>query len=126
MDIHNLSKEKKEQYRKQYMQLDFPFSYSISLGEWICNRKCRMCPQYNLPPEEKRFITDEIFYKACDIVGDRAVNLEVSAYGDTFQHPNVGRYLFEARRRASNAEIVFATNGDLLDEEMCQKIIVSY
>lgn len=125
MNLHNLNEDEKLKMREQYIQYDFPFSYSISLGEWICNRKCRMCPQYNLPPTKTRKITDEIFYKACDIVGDRKVNLEVSAYGDTFQHPNVVNYMFEARRRAPNAEIVFATNGDLLDKTMCQSIIDS-
>lgn len=125
MDIHNLNEKEKIKFREQYLQLDFPYSYGISLGEWICNRKCRMCPQYNLPPEETRMISDEVFYKACDIVGDREVSLEISAYGETFQHPNAVNYMFEARKRAPNATIVVATNGDLLNEDVCQKIIDS-
>jgi len=125
MDIHKLKKEEREVQRRQYMRLDFPYSYGISLGEWKCNRSCRMCPMFNNSPQRTRYITDEIFEKACYEVGDRPISLEISAYGETFQHPNADKYLFIARKLCPNARIVVATNGSLLTPERCEKIVDS-
>lgn len=125
MDIHNLTPEEKRLEREEHYRLDFPKAYGISLGEWKCNRVCRMCPMYTSPPKTERYITHEIFQRACDQVGKRKANLEISAYGETFQHPAADEFMFMARRSCPNARIVVATNGTLLDEERCRKIIDS-
>lgn len=122
MDIHNLTKDESEAARRQHFRVDFPYSYGISLGEWQCNRLCRMCPMFNAPPKEQRYITDEIYERACMEVGDREISLEISAYGETFQHPQADKYLFTTRRLCQRASIVIATNGTLLDRERCEKI----
>lgn len=125
MDIHNLSKKEKIQARKQHIRPDFPNAYGISLGEYRCNRSCRMCPMYNKPPERERYITDQVMDRACREVDDRTCNLEISAYGETFLHPKADDYMFMARKLCPNAEIVVATNGSLLNPERCEKIVDS-
>lgn len=125
MDIHNLTRKEKKTQRENHMRLEFPYSYSISLGEWKCNRLCRMCPMYTKPPKHNRYITDDIFEAACKIVSERDVSLEISAFGETFMHTSADDYMFTARRLCPNATIVIATNGALLDEERCEKIVDS-
>ncbi|MCE5280386.1 MAG: radical SAM/SPASM domain-containing protein [Planctomycetaceae bacterium] len=125
MGIHDLSSSEKTAARRQYQQPDFPFVCGISLGEYPCNRRCRMCPMYTAPPKVERYITDEILEQACRQVGQRKVNLELSAYGETFMHPRADEYLFTARRMCPNAQIVVATNGALLTRERCEKIVDS-
>lgn len=71
MDIHNLTTEEKKQTRNQHMRMDFPYAYSISLGEYKCNRTCRMCPIYTVPPKKNRYMADDVFEKACLEVDDR-------------------------------------------------------
>lgn len=111
--------------RKQFMRTDFPYAYGISLGEWNCNRLCRMCPMFVKLPAEQKFMTPEVFERACNQVGDRKINIELSAYGETFQHPLADEFMFASRKLCPNAEIVIATNGTLLDRERCIKIVES-
>lgn len=125
MDIHNLSQEEKQAQRRQYLRLDFPHAVGISLGEFRCNRVCRMCPMYKNPPSHERYITDEVIENACRQVGDRDCGIEISAYGETFQHPKADDYLFLVRRLCPNAQVVVATNGSLLDRERCERIVDS-
>jgi radical SAM protein with 4Fe4S-binding SPASM domain len=125
MDIHNLTPEEKIEQRKHHERLDFPYPYGISLGEFKCNLRCRMCPMYNMPPKEERYITDEVMERACRELGDRPCSLEISAYGETFLHPKADEYLFLARRLCPQATIVVATNGTLLNRERCEKIVDS-
>ncbi|MBI5816635.1 MAG: radical SAM protein [Nitrospinae bacterium] len=125
MDIHNLTAAEKESLRKQHMRMGFPFSYGISLGEYKCNRLCRMCPMFNSPPEKERYITDDVMERACKEVGRKSINVEISAYGETFMHPKADDYMFMARKLCPKAEIVVATNGVLLNAERCEKIVDS-
>lgn len=107
------------------MRLDFPHAFGISLGEWKCNRVCKMCPMYKNPPKQSRYITDEVYIRACQEVADRDTSIEISAYGETFQHPHADKYMFIARRTCPSAGIVVATNGVLLNRERCEKIVDS-
>ena len=125
MDIHNLNRRERREQRKQHMRLDFPLAYGISLGEYNCNRVCRMCPMYRSPPEKERYIADDVMERACREVGERPCNIELSAFGETFLHPKADDYLFLVRRLCPNAEIVVATNGSLLNRERCEKIVDS-
>ncbi|MCK4625786.1 MAG: radical SAM protein [Phycisphaerae bacterium] len=125
MDIHNLTSKEKAEQRKLHMRMDFPYAYGISLGEYKCNRLCRMCPMYTSPPKENRYISDEVMDRALREFGDRKTNVEISAFGETFLHPKADEYLFLTRRLCPNAEIVVATNGTLLDRERCEKIVDS-
>lgn len=123
---NNLTQEEKEKLRAEYLRLDFPYAYGISLGEFSCIFRCRMCPMHNLPVRQERLITDKIFETACRMFGNRrGHSLEISAYGETFQHPRADDYLFLARKLCPNSEIVVATNGYFLDIERCEKIVDS-
>lgn len=125
MDIHDLTPEEKIEQRRHHMRLDFPYAYGISLGEFDCNRRCRMCPMFRRPPKINRYISDEVIERAYKEVGDRNCNVELSAFGETFLHPKADDFLFMARRLCPNAEIVVATNGTLLDRERCERIVDS-
>lgn len=124
-DIHNLTENQKKEFRQQYLQLEFPNVFGISLGEFKCIRSCRMCPMYNLPPENNTFITDEIMERALNTVGERSLHLEISAFGETFQHPKADDYMFLSRRLCPNSEILFVSTGDMLNRERCEKIVDS-
>ena len=102
MDLHNLTPEEKVAMRKQHMRLDFPYGYGISLGEYKCNRRCRMCPMYNAPPKRERYISDEMMERACKEVGQRKCSVEISAFGETFLHAHADDYLFLVRKLAPN------------------------
>jgi len=80
---------------------------------------------YTKPPEKHRYITDAIFERACKEYGERKGNLEISAYGETFLHPNADEFLFTARKLCPNSSIVVATNGTMLDKERCKRIVDS-
>lgn len=84
-----------------------------------------MCLQYTNPPATESFMSEEVFERACNIVGDRKINFEMSAYGETFQHPEADEFMFKARELCPNATIAIATNGSLLTRERCEKIIES-
>lgn len=125
MDIHNLNRKERREQRKLHVRVDFPYPYGISLGEFKCNLRCRMCPMYTIPPKKERYITDRVMERACKEVGGRECSIELSAYGETFLHPKADEYLFLVRRSCPDANIVVATNGTLLDHERCEKIIDS-
>ena len=120
-----LNDEDKKIECEKYIKPDFPYSIGISLGEWQCNRACRMCPMYTQKIETPRYMTDEVFQRACESIGDREVSLEISAYGEPFQHPKADKFLMDGRKFCKNARIVWVTNGSLLYEERCEKIVDS-
>jgi radical SAM protein with 4Fe4S-binding SPASM domain len=120
-----LDKVQKASVRQTYLRFDFPFVYGISLGRYKCTRKCRMCPMHTQAPENPIMITDEIMTRALSAVGERPLNLEVSAFGEPFTHPHADAYMFQARKSAPKAEIVFVTNGSVLDQPRCEKIVDS-
>lgn len=125
MDIHNLTPDEKRQSRDQYLQSEYPYSISLSLGEFDCNQRCRMCPMYTAPPAVKRTMSTKVVQKACSDIGDREVSLEISAYGETFQHPEANAILGITRKMCPNAHIIVATNGSFLDEDRCEAIVDS-
>lgn len=123
--LHNLSAEQKNKVQREMIQFEFPKVFTVSLGEWQCNINCRMCPMYNQPPQFKRVMSREVFEKACDAVGDRKVSFEISAWGETFQHPESFEFLKICREKCPNAVISVNTNGVLLNEENCKKVVDS-
>ncbi|MDR1360645.1 MAG: radical SAM protein [Deltaproteobacteria bacterium] len=125
MDIHHLTGQEAEEQRRQHLRPDFPYAYGISLGEWPCNRSCRMCPMHAAPPGKARFMEEAVFRRACEVVGNREVSLEISAYGEPYQHPHLDDWLPLARALCPKAHIVVATNGALLDEARCLRIVDS-
>ena len=125
MDLHNLTPTEKEEQRAHHIRPEFPHGYSISLGEYKCNRLCRMCPMYVKPPAVERYITDDVMDRALRVLGDRPSNLEISAFGETFLHPKADDYLDQSRKLCPNAFIVVATNGTLLNRERCERIVDS-
>lgn len=125
LDIHNLPPDEKAKARASYIQTDFPYSVSLSLGEFNCNQRCRMCPMFSGPPSEERTMRQDVFEAICDNVGSRDVSFEISAYGETFQHPQTDEFLGIARKKAPNATIIVATNGSKLNERRCEAIVDS-
>lgn len=125
MSIHKLTKSEKVYFRNQYMQEDFPHVVAVSVGRYKCTRKCRMCPMYNIPVSNKAQMTKEVMTRVCDVVGERSVQLEISAYGETFTHPQADEFMFLARQKCQNAEIMFVTNGSTITEERAEKIVDS-
>jgi len=80
---------------------------------------------HSFPVTKEKYITDDVIEKVCLEFGDKDHSFEISAYGETFQHPKADDYLFLIRKQCPNAHIVVATNGTLLHQERCEKIIDS-
>ncbi|CAA7617725.1 radical SAM/SPASM domain-containing protein [Magnetospirillum sp. SS-4] len=117
--------ERKRIERENYIRHSFPYIYSILLGRYKCTRSCRMCPMHNEVPANPEIMSDEVMTRALAPIGDRKLNLEFSAFGETFTHPRADDYMFLSRRMAPNAEIVWVTNGSVLNAERCEKIVAS-
>lgn len=123
--MQRLSRMEKKQKRKDYIHLDFPRVFGISLGEYRCNHTCRMCPMYNMPPKEDRYMTDEVLDRILEEIGDRVCDINVSAFGEPFQHPQAHEFLEKIRDRCPNAIICLASNGSLLNQDRCDWLIES-
>ena len=83
-----------------------------------------MCPIFNKIPDTVQ-ITDEIMIKALEPIGNRNVDLEVSAMGEPFTHPKCDDYMFLARKMAPKANVTFVSNGSTINEERANKIVDS-
>ena len=115
----------------EHMQWDWPKSVAISLGEFECDNKCRICPQYfnhdARPIKDKDSIMSfETLDRILDTIPkDRKLNFEVSAYTETLLIPNVPEYIKRIRDALPNAYIVMATNGHRCTGELAEALLDS-
>lgn len=120
-----LSSERLERFRRQFLCDDYPLSISLELGEYPCTHRCRMCPQSTVPFQgQGRFmdkVTMEIILDKIDT--ERPVSLEISAYGETFLHPQAAELIRLARERLPKVSITVATNGLLLNRHLCESLV---
>ncbi|MFZ0034629.1 MAG: radical SAM protein [Sedimentisphaerales bacterium] len=87
----------------------------------VCNLRCVMCPNKDLPKEQKGFMDFELFKKIVDEAKDFVSDVHVLHRGESLLHPR----FFDMVRYAHDAGIVtrFHTNGTLLDEDKSRRLI---
>ncbi|MBN1938929.1 MAG: radical SAM protein, partial [Candidatus Aminicenantes bacterium] len=89
----------------------------------VCNLACVMCPNKDLPKEQKGFMDLGLFKKIVDEAKDFVFDVHLLHRGESLIHPE----FFEMVRYAHDAGIVtrFHTNGTLLTEDKARKLIAS-
>ena len=91
----------------------------------VCNLRCYHCP-VGRPPKQhgdgvdypKGFLTIENFLKA---LKHCKPNVELSAHGEALLHPNVFAFVEIAKKFGKDT--FFHTNGLLLTDEACEKLV---
>ena len=88
----------------------------------LCNLKCVMCPNKDLPREEKGSMDFGLFTKVIDEAARFVAEANFTHRGESLLHPD----FFQIVRYAHDAGIVtkFHTNGTLLDEEKARRLLV--
>jgi len=89
----------------------------------VCNLRCVMCPNKDLPKAQKGFMDFALFRKIVDEVKDFAFDVHLLHRGESLLHPE----FFDMVRYAHGAGLVtrFHTNGTLLDEDKARRLIAS-
>ncbi|MBA4386909.1 MAG: hypothetical protein C0404_02945 [Verrucomicrobia bacterium] len=89
----------------------------------ICNLKCVMCPNKDMPAEEKTLMKLDLFKKIIDEAGTFAGDVYLHHRGEPLTNPA----LFEmiAYANAADLRVRFHTNGTLLDEARADKLLTA-
>ena len=108
-------------YRKKRAHLDY-----LPVRLWVeptsvCNLRCVMCPNKDLPKEQKGFMDFALFQKIIDEAKDFIFDVHLLHRGESLLHPD----FFKMIRYAHDAGIStrFHTNGTLLDEDKARRLI---
>jgi radical SAM protein with 4Fe4S-binding SPASM domain len=89
----------------------------------VCNLACVMCPNKDLPREQRGLMEFELFKKIVDEAKDFAFDVHLLHRGESLAHPD----FFKMIRYAHDAGLVtrFHTNGTLLTEEKSRFLLDS-
>jgi len=89
----------------------------------VCNLRCIMCPNKDLPKSEKGFMEFELFKKIVDEARGFVFDVHLLHRGESLLHPD----FFKMVRTAHDAGLItrFHTNGTLLGEEKSYQLIES-
>ncbi|MGQ9628964.1 MAG: radical SAM/SPASM domain-containing protein [bacterium] len=116
----------KERLREQFLRFaDFPQNVGISLGDFNCIYKCRMCPQYNIEMRKKNFMDFDTFKLIVDQLPERDVSVEISAMGEPLMIKDIDKFIKYVKAKRPSLGVVLATNGRLLGPELAEKLIDS-
>lgn len=110
-------------YRKKSSHLPYkPIRLWVELTS-ICNYRCIMCPNKDLPKENKGFMKMELYKKIVDEAAVFAFDINLAHRGESLLHPQ----LEQAIRYAKNKRLYtrLHTNGSLLTEELSHKLLAS-
>ena len=99
----------------------FPRYIDLELTN-TCNFKCLMCQTgIGAQRRTKGFMSDAVYYKIITEIKEYKTPLRFVRWGEPTLHPNLVKYLIEAKRNGMLVHI--NTNGKLLDEEMMLELI---
>ena len=88
-----------------------------------CNLKCIMCPNKDLPKEQKGFMEWTLYKKIIDEAAQSIFDIHLLHRGESLLHPDffkMARYAHE-----KGLTVKFHTNGTLLNEEKSYQLIKS-
>ncbi|MBM3293341.1 MAG: radical SAM protein [Candidatus Aminicenantes bacterium] len=87
----------------------------------VCNLRCLMCPNKDLPREQKGFMDFGLFRKIIDEAKDFIFDVHLLHRGESLLHPDFFRMVRYAREAGISTR--FHTNGTLLDEDKSRRLI---
>lgn len=101
---------------------------SLPIRLWVelvstCNLICVMCPNKDLPENDRGFMDFEIFKKIVDEAKDFVSEINLYHRGESLLHPQIDEIIRYARQRGIYTKI--HTNGTLLDESLINKLLCS-
>ncbi len=89
----------------------------------ICNLRCVMCPNKDLPENDRGFMEFEVFKKIIDEAKEFVYEVNLYHRGESLLHPQIGEMIKYARENGLYTKI--HTNGTLLEENLINKILES-
>lgn len=101
---------------------------SLPVRLWVelvstCNLRCVMCPNKDLPENDRGFMDFEVFKKIVDEARDFVSEINIYHRGESLLHPQVDEMIKYAREKDIYTKI--HTNGTLLDEPLINKLLES-
>ena len=88
-----------------------------------CNLRCIMCPNKDLPREQKGFMDWTLYRKIIDEASEYVFDIHLLHRGESLLHPDFFKMAQYAHDKGLTVK--FHTNGTLLDEEKAYKLINS-
>jgi len=110
-------------YKRKRTRLSYnPIRLWIEATSW-CNLACVMCPNKDLPKEQKGYMEFDLFRKIADEAAGFVYEVHLLHRGESLLHPR----FFDMVRYARDKGIVtkFHTNGTLLDEDKARALLAS-
>lgn len=89
----------------------------------ICNLKCPMCPNKELPADTKGVMGFDLFKKIIDEAGEFVYDIYLHHRGEPLINPDLVNFIRYARQR--RISVKFHTNASLLTQEWTQHILKS-
>lgn len=111
---------------------EFPFTLGSRVPESVyldvtnvCNIKCTMCPQGHDKVVNKGFISKKLFCKILDDLSELKPRPRLAFHliGEPFMHKDI--FEFISTTHGKGIYTFLHTNGTLLDEEKCKRIVKS-
>ncbi|RLE04333.1 MAG: radical SAM protein [Candidatus Aminicenantes bacterium] len=110
-------------YKRKKLKLSY-----MPVRIWVeptsyCNLKCIMCPNKDLPKEQKGFMEWTLYKKIIDEAAQSIFDIHLLHRGESLLHPDffkMARYAHE-----KGLTVKFHTNGTLLNEEKSYQLIES-
>lgn len=101
---------------------------SLPLRLWVeivstCNLKCVMCPNKDLPENDRGFMDFELFKKIIDEANEFVSEVNLYHRGESLLHPEIEEMIEYAQKKGLYTKI--HTNGTLLDDRLINKLLNS-
>ncbi|MBN2072579.1 MAG: radical SAM protein [Actinobacteria bacterium] len=88
-----------------------------------CNLKCRLCPNKDIPPEEKGHMDMGLFKDIVSALSGRPVDVYLFHRGEPLLHPRIVEMIDMLKETGAGVSI--HTNATLLDGSMAEKILAT-
>lgn len=100
-----------------------PRGFSLNLCGH-CNYRCRYCPQ-GVSPQPEGYLDLKLAARLFDELQDRPVYVQISARGESLQHPEFFAVIDMIKEASADSFICLNTNGALIDEAMAGRLVAS-
>lgn len=87
----------------------------------VCNLKCRLCPNKDIPKEQKGFMNFELYKEIIDQSCDYLHDIYLFHRGESLLHPKIIDMIKYANSK--NIKTVLHTNATVLNEELSKELI---
>lgn len=110
-------------YRKGSSILPYmPVRMWVELTSY-CNYRCIMCPNKDLPKDQKGYMDWDLYQKIIDESKNFVFDINLAHRGESLLHPQIGEMIEYAKQNKLFTRL--HTNGSLLTEKLSSRIISS-